>query len=198
MKLAWLTDIHLNLLTEPQLNTFFSQLAQCPADALLISGDIAVGPNVAKLLLRLVARIQRPTYFVLGNHDFWESSFVQTRERAAKLQTHTPELLWLGNSKAVALSKQVGLLGHDGWYDGRLGDYEGSDVRLNDFTRIQEYALLSKSARLELMQAQAGDRRRPPSKHAPSSAGAFRDADRADPRPAVCAGVPVPRGGQRR
>ena len=39
-------------------------------DAVVITGDIGESPNVAAYLRELEQGLQRPIYFVLGNHDF--------------------------------------------------------------------------------------------------------------------------------
>ncbi|MDP6129579.1 MAG: hypothetical protein QGH77_08240, partial [Planctomycetota bacterium] len=36
------------------------------------------------------------------------------------------------------LTPEIGLVGHGGWGDGRLGSYYSSTVRLNDFKLIEE------------------------------------------------------------
>ena len=47
MKLAWLTDIHLNFLRPPAVGAFIEMLAETEADAVLIGGDIGEGPDVS-------------------------------------------------------------------------------------------------------------------------------------------------------
>ena len=39
----------------------------------------------------------------------------------------------------VPLTGEACLVGHDGWGDGRFGNYHGSDVMLNDFGLIGEF-----------------------------------------------------------
>ncbi len=41
MKLAWLTDIHLNFLRPPALEAFLDSLADTEAEAFLLTGDFA-------------------------------------------------------------------------------------------------------------------------------------------------------------
>ena len=48
----------------------------------------------------------------------------------------------------MLLTPNTCLVGHDGWGDGRLGDYEHSLVQLNDFRLISELTGLSRSALL--------------------------------------------------
>jgi hypothetical protein len=60
----------------------------------------------------------------------------------------------------VELTAETGLIGHDGWADGRFGDYASSDVLLNDYFLIEELAGLDADARLERLQglgAEAAD-----------------------------------------
>ena len=50
----------------------------------------------------------------------------------------TPGLVYLTQSGAVELTASTALVGHDGWADGRLGDFDHSEVILNDFLLIAE------------------------------------------------------------
>jgi len=45
---------------------------------------------------------------------------------------------YLTATGVVELSSQAALVGHDGWADARLGDFDGSDVMLNDYVLIEE------------------------------------------------------------
>lgn len=73
MKLAWLTDIHLNFL--PDEEAFCASVAATDADAFVITGDIGEAPNVVMYLNQLDNYLERPIYFVLGNHDFYRGDF---------------------------------------------------------------------------------------------------------------------------
>ena len=53
----------------------------------------------------------------------------------------------------MALTEETGLVGHDGWADGRLGDYARSEVLLNDYLLIEEVSGLDKEERLERLHA---------------------------------------------
>jgi hypothetical protein len=57
----------------------------------------------------------------------------------------------------VPLTERTGLVGIDGWADGRLGDWESSGVLLNDYVFIEELAGLEKPHRLRVMQAIAAE-----------------------------------------
>ena len=47
-------------------------------------------------------------------------------------------LVYLNLAGVVELTPHTALVGHDGWADARLGDFDGSDVILNDFLLIEE------------------------------------------------------------
>jgi hypothetical protein len=51
------------------------------------------------------------------------------------------------------LSATTALVGHDGWGDGRLADYQSSGVELNDFFLIKELSGISRQERLRRIQA---------------------------------------------
>ena len=83
--------------------------------------------------------LQRPVYFVLGNHDFYRGSIAGVRESVRQLCAVCPNLHYLPDAGVVRLTEETCLIGHDGWGDGRHGDYHGSDVLLNDFGLIGEF-----------------------------------------------------------
>ena len=114
-------------------------LVSTEADAFVISGDIAEANDVAVHLRSIADRVERPVYFVLGNHDFYRGSIAGVREKVRALCSVTPNLHWMPEMGVVPLTDETCLVGHDGWGDGRLGDYHGSDVMLNDFGLIAEF-----------------------------------------------------------
>jgi hypothetical protein len=138
-RLAWMTDIHLNFLQPPAIEAFLTSLSNTETDAFLIGGDIGEAPNVALYLNALSNQLQRPIYFVLGNHDFYRGSIAGVRETVRKLCSAIPNLFWLPEAGVVPLTDGTCLVGHDGWGDGRLGDYFASDVMLMDWGMIQEF-----------------------------------------------------------
>lgn len=152
-RLIWITDIHLNFLDQAGVEDFFIDLATVEADGLLLSGDIGEAPNIGLYLNALGNQFGKSVYFVLGNHDFYRGSLAGVREKASAICSACPNLCWLTQAGVVALSETTGLVGHDGWGDGRLGDYWGSSVSLNDWWLIAEFAGLDKGRRLEKLHA---------------------------------------------
>lgn len=70
LRLAWLTDIHLNFLEDSERRRFLETVAT-QADALAISGDIGESPSSIGYLQEMEEILRKPIYFVLGNHDFY-------------------------------------------------------------------------------------------------------------------------------
>ena len=138
MRAIWVTDIHLNFLKWEERKAFFSSILQLHPDALFITGDIAEAPTLEPLLMEIIQSIQKPTYFVLGNHDFYRGSIPQVRASLQKLCDANQKLTYLSGNGIVEITKTTALLGHDGWGDGRLGNYAQSPVRLSDHELIQE------------------------------------------------------------
>lgn len=140
MRLTWATDIHLNFLDDSRRRKFLSSLAE-RSDALAISGDIAESHDVEGYLREMEEVLQRPIFFVLGNHDFYRGSIVKTREAVAHLAAESEHLVYLTTSGVVELTPQTAIIGHDGWADARLGDFQNSDVIdiLNDYVLVEEF-----------------------------------------------------------
>lgn len=146
MKIGWLSDIHLNFPREEQLQAFLLELAATPVDAWVISGDIAEAPTLSQYLKLLRSSVSVPIYFVLGNHDFYRSSFTNVNAEVSDIVDG--QLNWLTDTEPVLLSPRLALVGDDGWADARLGDPDRSSVVLNDFYQINELSNLSKPERI--------------------------------------------------
>ena len=152
-RFLWITDIHLNFVGQAGVAGFFTELAGVQADGILLSGDIAEAPDVALYLATLVQVLGRPTYFVLGNHDFYRGSIAGVRQQVEALCAACPNLRGLPRAGVVALTENTGLVGHDGWGDGRLGNYWGLAVHLNDWRLIGEFIGLDAARRLDTLHA---------------------------------------------
>ncbi len=140
MRLAWLTDIHLNFVAAPTVQRFFESVAG-KADAVAISGDIAESQHVYNYLRKIEEIVQKPIYFVLGNHDFYQGSIPQVRRLATEVADESKHLKYLTAMGVEELTPRTAIVGHDGWADGRLGDLDRSDVLLNDHLVIADLAV---------------------------------------------------------
>ena len=148
---VWLTDIHINFLKPVQLEKFYQLINDSHPDCILISGDIGEAPRLKYYLQQLESRLPCPIYFVLGNHDYYGASQQDVKVLVQQLTIVSPRLHWLILDGIVELAKNVGLLGHDGWADGRYGDYATSQIMLNDYVAIRDFVGLNKVQRLGLL-----------------------------------------------
>lgn len=144
MRLAWVTDLHLDWLDGDSRRAFYDEIALAEPDALLLGGDIGDSRTVQAFLGEIAHRLARPIYFVLGNHDFYYGSIAAMREAIARQCASSRWLRYLTVTGPIALSANCALIGHDGWADGRLGDFFGSPVTLNDYLLIEELTGLGK------------------------------------------------------
>lgn len=147
MRAAWLSDIHLNFLNPFIMEKLFALVQRSQPDVILISGDIGEAARLEWYLQRLESRLQCPIYFVLGNHDYYGSSFSQVREVVSRISCESASMRWMTAGEIIELTPQTALVGHDSWADGRFGDYARSDVMLNDYVLIQNFSGLSKAER---------------------------------------------------
>ena len=148
-KIAWITDPHLNFLSDNALEKFISQIQEESLDTLLIGGDIGEATSISFYLDKLEQSLDFPIYFVLGNHDFYNGSLSQVRDEIREISSASEKLFFLDDIPYVELTKDVVLVGHSSWVDGRLGNYNDSQVMLNDYILIEEFNGLTKSQRLQ-------------------------------------------------
>src|SRR5262245_27630796 len=123
MRVVWLTDIHLNFLSPVGIEKFYSLVRGSEPDVILISGDISEATRLEWHLQRMDAYFQRPIYFVLGNHDYYGSSFGGVAAIMTRLSGELDRLHWLTAGGVVELADGMALVGCDSWSDGRYGDY---------------------------------------------------------------------------
>lgn len=157
MRVTWLTDIHLSFNDYRHAVDFVRRVDQDGGEAVLIGGDIGEALDLPDWLALFERHVNRPVYFVLGNHDYYGSSLRQTRAEVARISRSSDRIVWLGGASVLRLSREVGLVGHGGWADGSLGDYAGSRLLLNDFLHIKDFIGLGSAQRLSRMQTLAGE-----------------------------------------
>ena len=153
MKLVWVTDIHLNFLESADRKRFYQDIVATKSNAVLVSGDIAEAPTVYDILEEMAQHIAKPIYFVLGNHDYYQSSVENVRQTITQLSQENPSINWLPETGLVQLNKDTLLLGEDCWADGRCGNYAESRVMLNDSRMIQELQEGSMIGKYQLLDA---------------------------------------------
>jgi predicted MPP superfamily phosphohydrolase len=148
MKFAWLSDIHLDHLSNEKFIGFVDDIIQQDVDGYFVTGDFSHGLFHETVFNVLEKFLHNPFYFILGNHDYYHSSFEKVRERILSLTEDSDTLFWMNDCGIVELTNSSCLIGHDGWYDARYGDYRNSDVILNDFLLIEDLVALDKDQML--------------------------------------------------
>ncbi len=153
MRLAWLTDIHLNFLPYERVDAFLNSVQRAEPDGVVITGDISEAHDLAAMLVHIDDALARPLYVVLGNHDFYHGSIHAVRDTVAGLAGVRPNLHYLTIEQApFELTAHTAIIGDDGWADARLGDYERSQVMMHDYRLIAELAGLNKLERWSMLQ----------------------------------------------
>ena len=139
-RVAWINDIHLDWLKEPARAAFFETIVSADPQAALVGGDIAHAIDLSECLEHMATVLQRPVYFVLGNHDYYGGAIDEVRQIARRISETSEHLHWLPAAGIVELAPAMGLIGHGGWADARCGDFGRSDVVLNDYLVIRDLA----------------------------------------------------------
>lgn len=144
-EIIWTSDTHLNFFEREDIE----KLAKMCDAPVVISGDIAEGNSFSELLTLFAEAAGVQVYFVLGNHDCYGITRAEAKERAGQV----PGATYLGNcGEPIELSKTVALVGVDGWYDCRNGEYHLSNLELSDFHRIKDLEYLDRDMRLDVFQ----------------------------------------------
>lgn len=149
MRIAWLTDCHLEWLNQKSRRAFFEAIADERPDVVLLGGDICNFDFLESWLLKFHKKVQVPIYFCLGNHDYYNSSIFEVRELARSVSKGHDQISWLPEDGIVQLTEEVALVGHGCWGDGRAGSFYDSPLALNDFSYIKELSGLRKHDQLE-------------------------------------------------
>ena len=122
IKIAWMTDLHLDRATNKTRLKFLTQLSTADFECAVVTGDISESERLVDDLSSLTEACgKRKIYFVLGNHDFFGSTFQAVDHEVSQLCHRTSNLVHLGNGTFQKLSPSLGLLGHRGWADARAG-----------------------------------------------------------------------------
>lgn len=145
-QLLWISDIHLDQAQDEVKRRFFDKLATSQCDAILITGDIATSAGIVRELGEISrAAGTTPVMFVLGNHDYFGSSFEMVDREVAETCKRYPNLVPLGYGEIIQLSPQTALIGHRGWFDGQAGAGARTRVGSADRHHIDDFKNLNKA-----------------------------------------------------
>jgi len=153
----WITDSHLGEASETQVERLLSMIRSCKPAGILISGDIASAQTVRHHLTAIANAASASIYFVLGNHDYYGASIKDVRRMLKEACVADSRLHFLTFSDTVEIGPQLCLIGHDGWADGRCGNYFSSKVSLNDQYYIQDLMGLNSLQRFKVLNSLADD-----------------------------------------
>jgi predicted phosphohydrolase len=137
VKLAWLSDIHLDQASEAAVAAMVEEGVRSGADVFCLTGDVSYSERLRQDLGMLTTAFGRPLCFVLGNHDYYYSSWEQTTMDVVDWCRSNPLALWLSHHPFVSLTPEVAVVGHDAWADGRLGDFQGIWKQVQDFYLVE-------------------------------------------------------------
>jgi predicted phosphohydrolase len=154
VRLAWTSDIHLDTAKPPARAKFYKSLVDADCNGVIVTGDIAHGHTLETMLAEMAKAVPLPIWFVAGNHDYYTPSASVTvgeiREIIRELCGQYGNLHYLADSKntrVVELSPTVALVGHDGWADGREGNWRRK-MAINDPVYIADLAMTGSDATL--------------------------------------------------
>jgi predicted phosphohydrolase len=145
--LLWITDAHLDHLSDTVEDAWFEKLEKTKSDMLLLGGDTAN----SRVFLRMLGRIEEvfpgKVALVAGNHDYYHTSISEFRTKLAELQRTGVIVFEPGcQSKPLQLAEGVYLCGSGGWGDTGCADAAG--MELNDEHLIAELRTGNLTARL--------------------------------------------------
>ncbi len=147
-KYLWLTDTHLFPWNRKKiLNLILNEKPR----GVFLTGDIShSGPTCLGDLEYLGKKAGRPIYFVLGNHDYWLSSFKHISAEVKLLCSKYKNLIWMNNIEIEPLNEETVLIGDGGWYDASNGDTKYLKYTF-DWSLIEELKQLSSMSEREKM-----------------------------------------------
>jgi predicted phosphohydrolase len=137
-----MNDVHFDHFVENPENTipdFAKDCASVESDGIVICGDISNGLMLEKQMNQFVKGIkEKKLFFVLGNHDFFKSSFKGMRKKMSKYDGSSGAYYLTTQTDPIQLDDNTCIIGHDGWYDGGYSNWFSSKLRMNDYDLIEE------------------------------------------------------------
>lgn len=149
MSLLWITDAHLDHLSETVKDAWFEKLAKTRADMLLLGGDTANSRVFRRMLGRITKVFPGKVALVAGNHDYYHTSISEFRAELSVLHRTGVIIFEPGcQSAPLLLAEGVYLCGSGGWGDASAGSADAAGMELNDEHLIAELRTGNLTARL--------------------------------------------------
>lgn len=138
MKLYWLTDLHLNILSKKEFKNFVHSMNDISCDAFLFTGDISNGLFLLKHLEFIKNNVHKPIYIVYGNHClYWRGFEELTKIKADK------NFYPLDSLPAQKLNQNTILTGVTGWYDAKWRKPITPIIYIVDWIAIKDLRMFS-------------------------------------------------------
>ena len=138
--LTWLTDLHLEFCSHRTRSHLYQAINQAAGEIVVITGDLSAGPHRLAQYTELAEQIRKPVYFVLGNHDRYDTTFANADSVVARVTKLFSHMIRLDGSQVIPLNRSVALVGVDGWADGLGGEGPATKARIDDFYQILDFA----------------------------------------------------------
>jgi len=144
---TWATDVHLDFLKgdDQRLIAFAQSLIVQNPTGIFLTGDLSTARHLIYHLSAIEKVVQRPIYFILGNHDYYGAGVEPVRKAMKELTNASQFLRYMPTMPYYALSQATAVVGHDGWYDGLYGDLQNSNFGMADWSQIQDFAPVANS-----------------------------------------------------
>ena len=121
-RLLWITDAHLDHLSDRAEDAWFEKLAKSRADMLLLGGDTANARVFSRMLGRIQEVFPGKVALVAGNHDYYHTSISDFRAKLIGFQRSGVIVFEPGcQSNPLQLADGVYLCGSGGWGDATAG-----------------------------------------------------------------------------
>lgn len=140
VKYAWATDCHLDHIpSEQAFIDFANSLIERDPPGIFITGDISNAQHLVYHLSALEKLVQRPIFYVLGNHDFYNGDIESVRKSMKQVSNMSQFLKYVPLKSYTMLTPSTALVGHDGWYDALNGDAKNSQFMMSDWCMIKDF-----------------------------------------------------------
>lgn len=144
IKCGWVTDCHLDHIdNDKSLIDFSTSLLTSEPEALFFTGDISNSKRLVYHLSAVESIVQRPIYYVLGNHDYYGSSVDEVRKSMNNVVNNSQHLKYMSNVSFLSLTKKTAIIGHDCWYDAQNGNPYVNKFTMNDWRQIKDFVYAS-------------------------------------------------------
>ena len=148
-RLLWITDAHLDHLSETVKDAWLEKLAGTRADMLLLGGDTANSRIFSRMIGRIKGAFPGMIALVAGNHDYYHTSISDFRAELAEHHRSGVIVFEPGcQSQPLQLAGGIYLCGSGGWGDATAGYADAAGMALNDENLITELRTGNLTARL--------------------------------------------------